>query len=155
RVVHCMALDERRLFFPLTRLGLTGTSEQTRLSEVWFRGVHSDVGGGDTAIGLSSIALNFMLKNALRAGLPIDPAAVTQNAARMDANCAICVHPEHDFERLAPFRGFRVGDLVHVSVAPRIDGDGRSYNNPPATLARVDDDCATVSVLTAGAAART
>jgi uncharacterized protein (DUF2235 family) len=43
RCIHCMALDERRVLFPLTRLSGTGTNEESRLVELWFRGVHSDV----------------------------------------------------------------------------------------------------------------
>src|SRR5258707_7750526 len=74
--VHCMALDERRLFFPLTRLSGSRGDDQGRALEVWFRGVHSDVGGGDVALGLSSIALNFMCAQAARAGVTLDPAVV-------------------------------------------------------------------------------
>lgn len=36
RCVHCTALDERRLLFPLTRMGGTGTDEENRLLEIWF-----------------------------------------------------------------------------------------------------------------------
>ena len=43
-----------------------------RLFEVWFRGVHSDVGGGNNNPALSSIALNWMLRKAASCGLPID-----------------------------------------------------------------------------------
>lgn len=83
--------------------------------------MHSDVGGGDKATGLSSIALNFMFKEALRAGLPIDPAAVAANAARMKAECEISLHPQHVLEQLDPFRSFRTNDVVHVSVTNRTD----------------------------------
>src|SRR5205823_6439985 len=112
-------------------------AEQGRLLELWFRGVHSDVGGGDEATGLSSIALNFMFKQAIRAGLPIDPAVVAENAKRVNAECPICLHPQHALEQLDPFRTIRHGDAVHVSVMPRVDADGRHYNNPPAGLSRL------------------
>jgi len=138
--VHCMALDERRIAFPLTRMTGTGDNEQGRLLEAWFRGVHSDVGGGDEAQGLSSIALNFLFAQAMRLGLPIDPAVVAANAKRMDANVPISLHPQHVLEQLDPFRNIRVTDVVHASVAPRQDGDGRHNNNPPTSLARVKDD---------------
>src|SRR6185436_15222611 len=77
-VLHCyhaMALDESRLLFPLTRLTGTGSNEENRLQEVWFRGVHSDVGGGNGNRGLNWIALNWMYENARRNGLPITDAA--------------------------------------------------------------------------------
>ncbi len=46
---HAMALDERRQGFPLTRVeaGIGAPPTSGRLREVWFRGVHSDVGGGE------------------------------------------------------------------------------------------------------------
>ena len=43
---HAMAIDEDRAFFPLTRLSKAGKTF-SKLREVWFRGVHSDIGGGN------------------------------------------------------------------------------------------------------------
>src|SRR5258707_5644381 len=100
RIIHCMALDERRIFFPQTRMSGTGSNEEGRLLELWFRGVHSDVGGGDQAQGLSSIALNFMVKQAMPAGLPIDAAVASKNAAHINAALAITLHPQHFLEQL-------------------------------------------------------
>ena len=139
RIVHCMALDERRLFFRLTRMGGTSQDETDRLIEIWFRGVHSDVGGGDAALGLSSIALNFMFDEAIRAGVSIDPAVAALNAKRMDVNCPICLHPQHALEQLTPFRTIRRGDFIHASVAQRDDRDGRHHNNAIASCVRIND----------------
>lgn len=143
RIVHCMALDERRIDFPLTRMTGTGANEQGRLLEVWFRGVHSDVGGGDQVPGLSSIALNFMFTQAIRAGLPIDPAMVAQNALRMDPTKPISFDLVHSLAPLEPPRTLVLGDFAHVSVTARdpivINGVTYHYNNPPASLVRVDD----------------
>ena len=113
---HCMALDERRIFFPLARLMGSRPNEAGRLMEAWFRGVHSDVGGGDMAQGLSSIALNFMFTQAKMGGLPIDPVVVKQNAQRVNTDYPISLHPEHLLEELQPFRTLTIYDLVHVSV---------------------------------------
>lgn len=60
---HALALDERRPSFLPTRL--------PGAYEVWFRGVHSDVGGGNGNIGLNDIALKWMFSKAVAAGLPI------------------------------------------------------------------------------------
>jgi hypothetical protein len=60
---HALALDERRPSFLPTRLH--------GAREVWFRGVHSDVGGGNGNRGLNDIALKWMLCKAKAAGLPI------------------------------------------------------------------------------------
>ena len=60
---HALALDERRPPFIPTRL--------EGAYEVWFRGVHSDVGGGNGNRGLNDIALKWMMSKAQAAGLPI------------------------------------------------------------------------------------
>jgi hypothetical protein len=60
---HAMALDERRPSFLPTRL--------TGANEVWFRGVHGDVGGGNRNTGLNDITLRWMLAKAKAASLPI------------------------------------------------------------------------------------
>jgi uncharacterized protein (DUF2235 family) len=144
RIVHCMSLDERRVFFPLTRMSGTGANEQGRLLELWFRGVHSDVGGGDKQGGLSSIALNFMFSQALKAGAPLDAAQIQANAKRMDPTEAITFDLIHSLAPLEPPRIMRVGDFVHVSVTARdpvtINGVKYTYNNPPASLARINDN---------------
>ena len=46
RCYHAMALDETRLDFSHTRLSETDP-DNGRLLEVWFRGMHTDVGGGN------------------------------------------------------------------------------------------------------------
>ncbi|HTA47233.1 MAG TPA: DUF2235 domain-containing protein [Bryobacteraceae bacterium] len=154
RIVHCMALDERRVFFPLTRMSGTGANEQGRLLELWFRGVHSDVGGGDTVPGLSSITLNFMFNQAIRAGVPIDPAHVTQNAQRMDPAKPISFDLVHAAAPLEPPRVLIHGDSVHVSVTARdpitVNGVPYQYNNPPTSLTRVDDNGQPVLTQAAG-----
>jgi hypothetical protein len=65
---HAMALDERRPSFLPTRL--------PGAYEVWFRGAHSDVGGGNGNRGLNDIALKWMFSKAMAAGLPIADADI-------------------------------------------------------------------------------
>lgn len=60
---HALALDEQRLPFIPIRLG--------GAYEVWFRGAHSDIGGGNGNRGLNDIALKWMMCKAKAAGLPI------------------------------------------------------------------------------------
>lgn len=43
-----------------------------RVTEVWFRGVHSDVGGGSRQPGLQGIALSWMAERASDAGVKLD-----------------------------------------------------------------------------------
>jgi hypothetical protein len=59
---HAMALDERRGSFTVTRW--SNVSSHNNAKEMWFPGVHSDVGGGYANTGLSDIALQWMIEEA-------------------------------------------------------------------------------------------
>jgi hypothetical protein len=112
---HAMAMDERRQTFRVTRV-LNGY-------EVWFRGVHSDIGGGNGNVALSNIARRWMLRKAQAAGLPIDDAAITACDDTIDPDSAI--RPPKDFIP-NEFRGFLKGDRFHYTVSDRAD-----HNNAP------------------------
>jgi uncharacterized protein (DUF2235 family) len=69
---HAVSIDERRCYY---RDNLWGESLHTQdIRQVWFRGVHSDVGGSypEQESGLSKITLEWMLVEAQNAGLAID-----------------------------------------------------------------------------------
>ncbi|MGE3650400.1 MAG: DUF2235 domain-containing protein, partial [Reyranellaceae bacterium] len=68
---HAVALDERRAFF---RTNLIRSEKGRDVLEVWFPGVHSDVGGGypEAQSGLAKIALEWMAGEARKAGLLLD-----------------------------------------------------------------------------------
>ena len=53
------------------------------MEQVWFAGVHSNVGGGYPDAGLSNHALLWMLERAQSAGLAIEPEVV----AKLEAKC--------------------------------------------------------------------
>jgi len=69
---HAVSIDERRCYFRNNLWGkeLPGQS----IKQVWFAGVHSDVGGSYPPLrsGLSQIALEWMLCEAAELGLIID-----------------------------------------------------------------------------------
>ena len=133
---HAMALDERRLLFPLTRLGRNDRDDVDGLLEVWFRGVHSDVGGGNGNAGLNWISLNWMFRSAMRAGLPIKDTDVDKNLAHQNEPRQI----EKNTMEIGPPRKFHPGDLLHVTVKLEPGTKERPHNNPPVLLARTDDD---------------
>jgi uncharacterized protein (DUF2235 family) len=112
---HAMAMDERRQTFRVTRV-LNGY-------EVWLRGVHSDIGGGNGNFALSNIARRWMLRKAKAAGLPIDDAAITACDHKMNPDAALC--PPKDFIP-NECRGFLKGDRFHYTVRER-----PNHNNPP------------------------
>jgi len=71
---HAVSIDERRAFFRENSFGEPHDTQQDIL-EVWFAGVHSDVGGSylESESQLSQIALRWMLCEAEIAGLLVDP----------------------------------------------------------------------------------
>lgn len=69
---HALAIDERRRFFAPTLWTGPQGPEQT-VEQVWFPGVHSDVGGGYPCSGLSDVALAWMHGQAAEAGLALRP----------------------------------------------------------------------------------
>jgi uncharacterized protein (DUF2235 family) len=71
---HALALDEQRQSFTPV-LWHEGNSERPeRIQQVWFAGVHSNVGGGYPRQGLSFVSLDWMMTEAERHGLRFLPA---------------------------------------------------------------------------------
>jgi len=77
-VRHAVSIDERRAFFRQNLVHEPAPANQN-VKQVWFAGVHSDVGGSydEASSGLSKIALRWILCEAQSAGLSLDPAKVT------------------------------------------------------------------------------
>jgi hypothetical protein len=124
-VLHCfhaMSLDERRPSFVNQRVA--------GAYEVWFRGVHSDIGGGNNNPGLEYVALRWLFRKGIACGLPVTEANIT------DAN----VHPE---ARIKPnalsaaekinWRNVGPTDLVHYTVAQHQPLPGEPCRDVPAT----------------------
>lgn len=108
RCCHAMALHETRYNFPLHRL-----DPNPCLNETWFRGVHSDVGGGNGNTGLCSIPLDWMFDTAHRCGMNLDRAAVVRNRVRMNPEASVtALKLTSNLHRRAP----RAGDCLHPSV---------------------------------------
>jgi hypothetical protein len=137
RCYHAMALDERREHFPITRIALSkeGKPVLGRLQEVWFRGVHADVGGGQCA-GLSSIALCWMLRRAKEHGLLLDDTRLRQYEGLCDPDAPIsqCFDPTKDRAR-----HIHSHDWVHRSVKPRGWQGDRCHVDPPGDVTIVQD----------------
>ena len=73
---HALALDEARQSFRPTRV--------KGGCEVWFRGVHSDVGGGNDNHALNDITLRWMLNKAIASGLPMAADCIGTSCTRID-----------------------------------------------------------------------
>src|SRR5262249_7280016 len=84
RACHALSLDaQRRTFHPLLwaereepERAARYNLDPQRLTQVWFTGVHSNVGGGYPEDGLAYVTLAWMMREAEAAGLRLLPAAV-------------------------------------------------------------------------------
>jgi uncharacterized protein (DUF2235 family) len=85
---HAMSIDEQRRMFRLNRWTVpqsyrsdpfdAATAIDQDIRQVWFAGVHGDVGGGypEKESGLSKFPLAWMVEQARAAGLSMDQAAI-------------------------------------------------------------------------------
>lgn len=107
---HALAIDERRAFYTQNKLG--ESNEYTNIREVWFAGVHSDVGGSypEEESGLAKIALQWMLNEAKTAGLIIDPEHYKKIVLGMDEDT---VGPDVNGKLHRSLKGFWwIGEII-------------------------------------------
>lgn len=124
---HALAIDERRKDFlpsPWDEEGIPG--DQT-VEQVWFAGVHSDVGGWYDERGLSNTALQWMLKKAAACGMQLDQ-------DRLAREFPSDPHDEkhESYSGFWKFRGSRTrkitdGSKIHTSVIERMENSANKY----------------------------
>ena len=84
---HALAIDEQRKAFLPTLWTQQPHAGNQVLEQVWFSGVHSDVGGGYAASGLSDIALLWMMAKAGSFGLHVlQPPTATKGTQDVSPN---------------------------------------------------------------------
>ncbi len=120
---HAMALDERRETFNVTRLDPDHNCPG--IHEVWFRGVHSDVGGGNGNEARSNIALQWMLDKARSCGVEFDETKAAHPRYRRVDRFAP-VSQNKDVKR-DPRRTVLAADQVDPSAQPMELGVGDSH----------------------------
>ena len=142
---HALAIDERRGPFRPTLWDYKPKPEQ-KVEQVWFAGVHSDVGGGYAETGLSDVALQWMLERAQATDLHIDPEVLEGRPLHPNP----LQNPPHDsrsfkYKLLRPFdrpvglpspnstnagpNGLDPTQSVHPTVLQRWDND-KEYRPP-------------------------
>ena len=82
---HALALDEARQSFEPV-LWQERPGDGARIEQVWFAGVHSNVGGGYPRQGMSLVALDWMMKRAEAHGLRFLPELRDLYAGAADVN---------------------------------------------------------------------
>lgn len=124
---HAMAIDEVRSDFEPT---IWDPREKLDLKQVWFAGVHSNIGGSyapDKQTGglLSDIPLQWMMQQAAEAGLVLEPHLKASLNCRYDAT--LHNSRKHIYRSKSPLYrpiDHNKGDiLIHQSVKQRWDND--------------------------------
>jgi len=112
---HAMALDERRETFNVTRLDPDNKFEA--IEEQWFRGVHSDIGGGNENPERSNIALQWVIGEAVQCGVPIDMHKAKEDKyKKIDLMAKIS---ENKDIQIDPRRAVNDGDKIHFTAVPK------------------------------------
>jgi uncharacterized protein (DUF2235 family) len=153
KVCHALALDDERNTFhprlidesagilkPDLRPGkkIGGSIDDERITQVWFTGMHADVGGGYAKDGLSYVTLKWMVDQAARADLKFKDIDRQIIDGRADALGHINDSRTGfgSYYRLQPRRIARVAELqdqpsykpkIHHSVFERIKGSAGAY----------------------------
>jgi uncharacterized protein (DUF2235 family) len=96
RVRHALAVDERRWFFRQNQM--EPAFEGQDVEEMWFSGVHSDVGGGypEADGGLWRPTFDWMLGAAEDAGLVVDAARLHEVLNRTPPPAKPWKEPQHE-----------------------------------------------------------
>jgi hypothetical protein len=95
KVRHAVSIDERRCFF---RQNLFTKADGQDLVEMWFPGVHSDLGGGypEADGGLWRVCFEWLLGEGQEAGLLIDAARRTKVETRSPMPAEPWAEPKHE-----------------------------------------------------------
>ena len=122
---QAISIDEKRKDFPICMWN-ESDSAGPFIEQVWFAGVHSDVGGWYDERGLSNITMQWMLQKAKTAGLDVDDALVASMPGDHDDE----IH--ESYSGFWKFRGSRArkipeGALIHKSVFDRISNPANKY----------------------------
>ena len=121
---HALAIDERRAPFAPTIWDEDKPHPDT--VQMWFAGAHSDVGGGYAEPGLSDIALEWMLGEAVAAGLELDEEVLAMRPLAPNP-LGVLHDSKTGLYRLTPGRDRTISvgrtQQVHSSVVARWDAD--------------------------------
>lgn len=146
RACHALSInDERQSFHPQL-----WENDDKRIEQVWFPGVHANVGGGYPQQGLSLVALEWMIKRAASAGLQFIPDVVEfihdhkyACDKLYDSRAGLGVYYQYqprDIAKLCQDNGIKIPQ-IHVSAFQRIAGGifGYAPGNFPDKFEVVND----------------
>lgn len=127
---HALAVDEKRRNFEATLWHQQAHTQNQVLEQVWFPGVHSDVGGGfkENESGLSDIALQWMLEKAKSCNLnfdiiPINPDSTAKMHESYKGFYTLQKKLFRPISFAEPERG-NTNEFIHPAVMERYKRDG-------------------------------
>lgn len=136
RGYHALAIDdERSTFHPvmwderLTMERASASGEEREVEQVWFPGVHSNVGGGYPRQGMAYVSLDWMMGKAEQCGLRFKPSARQEVRERINPHdllynprsglASYYRYGPRDLNRICDDNGMGT-PKVHVSAFDRI-----------------------------------
>jgi uncharacterized protein (DUF2235 family) len=144
-VRHAVSIDEKRRPFVEYLVHMPESRHlippRQDLLEVWFAGVHSDVGGTfEEGARLSDIPLKWMAEHAVVAGLLVRKSAYNRASQVTDAEATGAIHVMSRFWSLLGVhrRTIPAGANIHASVELRIKADPTCAKRLPAQHVFVD-----------------
>jgi uncharacterized protein (DUF2235 family) len=115
---HAVSIDERRCYFRNNLWGLALPDQN--IKQVWFAGVHSDVGGSYAypQSGLSQISLEWMLCEALSFGMLVDPEKAKMVLGRITSSPQVPPDPRQKIHNSLTFWWWLLEFFPHAYYDP-------------------------------------
>jgi len=119
---HALSIDEKRKDFPPYLWDENNIHANQTIEQVWFAGVHADVGGWYDERGLANISLHWMLNKAISCGMLVDKNTLKQY--KQDP-----LDKQHEeYKGFWKFRGSHIrkiteDSLLHESVKQRLESN--------------------------------
>src|SRR5205807_1094473 len=97
---HAVSIDERRWFFRQNLMHQATPAQD--LEQIWFPGVHSDVGGGYPAAdgGLWRAPFSWLVEAAQKSGLAVDPVRLASVLSQTPVSPDSCLDEKHESLKL-------------------------------------------------------
>ncbi|HTV87147.1 MAG TPA: DUF2235 domain-containing protein [Dyella sp.] len=132
---HALALDERRKQFAPTLWRPDQSVSRERMEQVWYAGVHSNIGGGYHPDGLANIALHSMKNRAKKLGLAFDEAFLAKYLANPEGTMRDSRSGIYRLTRALKRQVFQTqfgNERIHRTVHQREERMGAAYkpDNP-------------------------
>jgi len=129
---HALSIDDERKIFLPTLWDERKKHPEQIIRQVWFPGVHTDVGGGYEQNGLSDITLRWMINNAKEHGLLLNidhGISIKPNPNEFIHNSRKWFWGKWYWKKQRYLTDYIVKPVIHQSVLDRKIGKNNDLNN--------------------------